>query len=136
MSVSNYLLDSNILLALLGEDLSVSRKLDSDVLVFTSPIAVGELYYAASHLAPRVVLSVIGELVLQLKVISCGRKTSERYATIRKQVDSLDPTDGGNFTENDIWIAATAIERGLILVTRDSHFKLVDQLQVENWLEG
>jgi tRNA(fMet)-specific endonuclease VapC len=38
--------------------------------------------------------------------------------------------------ENDIWLAAQALERNLVLVTNDSivHIKeVVPELQVENW---
>ncbi len=35
--------------------------------------------------------------------------------------------------ENDIWIAATARQHNLILVTRDTHFQHVSNLQIEAW---
>jgi tRNA(fMet)-specific endonuclease VapC len=35
--------------------------------------------------------------------------------------------------ENDLWIAATALELGAVLVTRDSDFQRIDGLTVENW---
>jgi len=35
--------------------------------------------------------------------------------------------------ENDIWIAALAIEHGLTLVSRDEHFKKIDELKREEW---
>ncbi len=41
------------------------------------------------------------------------------------------------FTENDLWIAATAIERDLVLVSNDTDYRRmadVATLEVENWL--
>ncbi len=35
--------------------------------------------------------------------------------------------------ENDIWIAAIALQNGLILVSRDSHFEHVEGLRLEHW---
>lgn len=35
--------------------------------------------------------------------------------------------------ENDLWIAAIAIQHGLTLATRDEHFNDVDDLKRENW---
>ena len=35
--------------------------------------------------------------------------------------------------DNDIWIAAIAMQRGLILVTRDAHFDEVESLPTEYW---
>lgn len=35
--------------------------------------------------------------------------------------------------ENDLWIAATALVLGAVLVTRDSDFRNITGLSVENW---
>jgi len=35
--------------------------------------------------------------------------------------------------ENDLWIAATAREAGATLVTRDTDFRQIEVLQVEDW---
>jgi len=34
---------------------------------------------------------------------------------------------------NDIWIAASAIQHGLKLITNDAHFDQVDELEHESW---
>jgi predicted nucleic acid-binding protein len=40
---------------------------------------------------------------------------------------------GRPLPENDIWIAATAVHHGIVLVTRDHHFQEVEDLQIEDW---
>ncbi|HFE66754.1 MAG TPA: PIN domain-containing protein, partial [Chloroflexi bacterium] len=40
---------------------------------------------------------------------------------------------GRPIPENDIWIAALAIEHELTLVTRDAHFEEIEQLDIEAW---
>ena len=35
--------------------------------------------------------------------------------------------------ENDLWIAATALSVGAVLVTMDSDFRRVDGLRMEDW---
>lgn len=40
---------------------------------------------------------------------------------------------GRPIPENDIWIAATAQEHALVLVTRDPHFQEIEDLRVESW---
>jgi len=40
---------------------------------------------------------------------------------------------GKPIPENDIWIAAIALEHELTLVTRDSHFEEVEHLKLEVW---
>jgi tRNA(fMet)-specific endonuclease VapC len=40
---------------------------------------------------------------------------------------------GRPIPQNDIWIAATALQYDLTLVTRDEHFKQVEGLALETW---
>jgi tRNA(fMet)-specific endonuclease VapC len=35
--------------------------------------------------------------------------------------------------DNDLWIAATAIQYSITLAARDSHFYWIDELRVEQW---
>ena len=35
--------------------------------------------------------------------------------------------------ENDLWIAATALALGSVLISRDSDFQQIDGLMVEDW---
>lgn len=40
---------------------------------------------------------------------------------------------GRPIPNNDIWLAAIAIQHDLTLVTRDAHFGEVDTLRVQRW---
>ncbi|MXZ01781.1 type II toxin-antitoxin system VapC family toxin [Candidatus Poribacteria bacterium] len=40
---------------------------------------------------------------------------------------------GRPIPNNDIWIAAIALQHDLVLVTRDAHFDEVESLQTERW---
>jgi len=40
---------------------------------------------------------------------------------------------GHPIPENDIWIAALAMEHGPTLVSRDEHFKQIDELKRVEW---
>jgi tRNA(fMet)-specific endonuclease VapC len=42
-------------------------------------------------------------------------------------------TSGRMIPDNDIWIAASAMQHGLTLATRDQHFQAVDGLQTVSW---
>jgi len=42
---------------------------------------------------------------------------------------------GTPIPENDLWIAALAIQHDLTLVTRDSHFRLVKEVRTVSWTE-
>ena len=40
---------------------------------------------------------------------------------------------GQMIPEADLWIAATALAKGYILVSRDNHFSRVERLTVQDW---
>ena len=42
---------------------------------------------------------------------------------------------GHPIPENDIWVAATCLEVGVPLLTRDGHFDYIHGLEVINWEE-
>lgn len=59
-------------------------------------------------------------------VAAVGEQTAQRYALILndlRRTGTLIPT-------NDIWIAATAMEHGLRLLTTDNHYERVRQIAV------
>ena len=53
-----------------------------------------------------------------------GRETAEQYARIFVQLKRA----GTPIPDNDLWIAAQALEHDLILMTRDRHFERIPQL--------
>ncbi len=55
---------------------------------------------------------------------------AERYGHIKAELAAR----GALIPSNDVWIAATALEEDLILVSDDAHFERVPGLTVENWL--
>jgi tRNA(fMet)-specific endonuclease VapC len=58
-----------------------------------------------------------------------GIGTSREYGRIKH----LLLKKGKPIPENDIWVAAHAIEYDLTLVTRDEHFKNIDDLKRTVW---
>lgn len=56
-------------------------------------------------------------------------RTAEVYATVREGLRAA----GTPIPENDVWIAALAIQSGLAVVTRDRHFGCVAGLPVVPW---
>ena len=57
------------------------------------------------------------------------RLTARRYAAIRAALAAA----GTPIPQNDIWIAAVAVQHGLTLVTHDAHFRRVRGLTVQVW---
>lgn len=63
----------------------------------------------------------------RVQVLDVDRETAERYAVI---LDGL-RRSGTPIPTNDIWIAATAMQHGLRLVTTDRHYRHAAQLVVD-----
>ncbi len=57
-------------------------------------------------------------------VLLPGRETAEQYARLFVQLRRA----GTPVPDNDLWIAALALEHDLTLITRDQHFERVPQL--------
>ncbi len=123
------LLDTNVIIAFFSGEKAVSQ-LFMDAEVFLSSTVLGELYFGArksAHAAAN--LARIEQFAASVQVLSCDADTAELYGKIRDQLRSK----GRPIPENDIWIAAVALQHGMPLATRDDHFNEVDGLRIENW---
>ena len=123
------LLDTNVIIAFFSGERAASQQF-MDAEVFVSSTVLGELYYGArksAHAAAN--LARIEEFAASVQVLSCDAATAQIYGKIRDQLRSK----GRPIPENDIWIAAIALQHGLPLATRDDHFNEVDGLRIENW---
>jgi tRNA(fMet)-specific endonuclease VapC len=63
----------------------------------------------------------------RVELVPVDEETAERYAVIRDQLRR----QGTPIPTNDLWIAASAAQHGLVLLTLDRHFKEVPQILVE-----
>lgn len=63
----------------------------------------------------------------RVRILDVNEETAERYAVI---LDSLWRA-GTPIPTNDIWIAASAMQHGLHLLTTDSHYQNVTQVIVD-----
>jgi len=53
--------------------------------------------------------------------------------TINSKIKLTRQQKGLTLDENDLWIAATALALGAILISRDSDFQYIEGLKVEDW---
>lgn len=63
----------------------------------------------------------------RVEVLDVTEETAERYAVILNSLWQL----GKPIPTNDIWIAASAMEYGLRLVTTDEHYRHISQIMVD-----
>ena len=62
----------------------------------------------------------------RVKILDMNSETAERYAVILNSLWKA----GTPIPTNDIWIAATAMQHGLYLLTTDAHYQKVSQIIV------
>ncbi len=74
-------------------------------------------------------LNRIDELVANSIVLGCNVEIARKYGEIKHKLKLRDRP----LPENDIWIAALAVQYNLILVTRDTHFQEIENLQTVAW---
>jgi tRNA(fMet)-specific endonuclease VapC len=59
----------------------------------------------------------------------CDTETARRYGEVKNKLK----LKGRPLPENDVWIAALALQHDLTLVTRDAHFQEVESLKTAAW---
>ena len=125
-----YLLDTNIVIALFSEEITVQENVRNAAVVALAPPIIGELCYGAekSDKASEN-LHRINRFVQQNAFFPCDLETAQWFGIIKDRLRRK----GTLIPDNDIWIAAVAMQRGLILATRDAHFDNVESLQTERW---
>ncbi len=125
---TGYLLDTSILILLLREDAAIRQRIPENANLYTSAIASGELHYGAEHSANvEKGLSDVSKIEQTFTILVADSKTAEIYGRIRhKQAKK-----GQMLPDNDLWIAATALQYGLTLAARDNHFTWISELTLE-----
>jgi tRNA(fMet)-specific endonuclease VapC len=126
----SYLLDSNIIISLFNGDKKTTKWLLNAESVFVPYVVIGELYYGAYKSGQKKSnMKKIDDFISFSSILNSTADTSKLYGFIKNQLK----TQGKPMPENDIWIAALAIQYGVTLITRDNHFNNVKNLPVEIW---
>ncbi len=125
-----YLLDTNIIIALFADDAAVKEQLAQADEVFASSIAIGELCFGA-YKSGRIKenRARIDDYAGNNVVLGCDIGTAYHYGEIKHALQRK----GRPIPENDVWIAAVALQHDLTLISRDTHFKEIDDLKVMTW---
>lgn len=125
-----YLLDTNVLIAALASDQEVLANIDDAFQCFLCTTVLGELIYGALHSSHATENLVhLQRFSADRGVLTCDEGTANLYGEIKTALRKK----GRPIPDNDIWIAASARQHSLTLVTRDGHFEEVDQLNRVRW---
>ena len=125
-----YLFDTNIVIALFDNEPAVIERLPRAEEVFIASVVIGELYYGAQN-SNRVEENVgrVDEFVAENVILGCDQATAKWYGQAKSKLRQK----GKPIPENDMWIAAIALQYDLVLVSRDRHFEEVEGLTIESW---
>jgi predicted nucleic acid-binding protein len=96
--------------------------------IFLPSIVLGELTYgfvkgSRQQFNERKLQEIVKKL--NIEIIDVNQNVSRKYAIIYLFLVKK----GTNIPINDVWIAASCMEVGGTLLTRDQHFRSVDQIE-------
>ncbi|MCL5105332.1 MAG: type II toxin-antitoxin system VapC family toxin [Armatimonadetes bacterium] len=129
-----YLLDTNACIDVLAGNQKVDEHLArlDRVRVYTSAVVIGELVYGAVRSRqPIVEMAKIRQLMQDARVLHVDSSAAFQYGLIKAALAA----QGRLLEDNDLFIAATALAKGLTLVTHDKAFARIPDLAIEDWLE-
>lgn len=125
-----FLLDTNVVIAILEKDVSITRRLLPEMQLFLSSTVLGELLYGAYHsVRVRHNLERAKALAAIVPVLPCDAETADAFGNLKSRLRKK----GKPIPDNDIWIAAVAYKRQLTLITRDRHFQEIESLNAYIW---
>lgn len=134
MNAVQYLLDTNILSVLVRQSDHVLKRRIRQIgenQICTSIVVAAELRYGGLNSGSESLQEAIGQVLSVIQVLDLDEPTDRCYADLRHQL----AREGNMIGPNDLWIAAQALSRGLIVVTANTReFSRVSGLVVENWL--
>ena len=124
------LLDSSVVIAYLRGRLDLRRHVTPNEPLFLPLVGLGELYKGALK-SERVAqnLQQIGALLANVAVLNPDPATALKYAEVAAALERA----GALIPENDMWIAAVALECDMPLATLDEHFQRMPGLTVLDW---
>ena len=131
-----YLLDSNAFSDLMREHPAAYTRLaglaEADAVILC-PVVRGEILYGLGRLAPgqrrEDLQTKAVALFARLPCEPVTEVAGDHYATVKLARQKK----GLALDENHLWVAATALAIGATLVTRDTDFRQIAGLNVEDW---
>jgi tRNA(fMet)-specific endonuclease VapC len=124
------ILDTNAVSALLAGDRQLEKVLSRRAVHELPVIVIGEYRFGLQNSRAQKALEPLLEtLASNSVVLPIDAETASAYASIRSELRER----GTPLPENDIWIAALALQYDLSIVSRDAHFKLVQSVRSVSW---
>ena len=131
MSTSgSVLLDTSVVVPHLRGDNSLSARLAQVANIHMPWVVLGELRFGAQRaVRPQEALAQVRAFLRTVALLLPDEGTAELYGDLKAELARI----GKPIPDNDLWIAATARQLDLPLVTRDAHFSVVPRLTTLAW---
>jgi tRNA(fMet)-specific endonuclease VapC len=130
MEKRRIMMDTSAYAAFLRGHLEIKRSLQQADELFLNPVILGELiagFLMGRNEKKNRALMQDFLSSSRVEVIEIDEETSERYAVIVSHLRRK----GKPIPTNDLWIAASAMQHGLKVLTTDQHYLEVPQIVVE-----
>jgi tRNA(fMet)-specific endonuclease VapC len=99
-------------------------------LILVPAVTLSELLYGALHAPqPDKQGHRVAAFEAASRIVYPDRATCTVYAEIKSELRS----SGKMIPDNDIWIAAIAVQHGLDLLSNDNHFRNIVNLRLVSW---
>ena len=127
------ILDANAIIALLDGNKAIAQMLETAKRVFVPAIVCGEIDAGTQgstkrELAAREAFASFLEME-QVSVLPIVRTTGEFYARLFSFLKST----GTPIPTNDLWIAASVLETGGVLITADKHLLSIPLIRTKSF---
>ena len=119
-----------MLIPWLRRDPVIRQHLAEEASLYVSSVALGELYYGAEksiHIEKSI--AEVDAMINTVTILMVDSTIARFYGRIKHE----QRTKGLMLPDNDLWIAATALQYELTLVARDQHFNWIEGLSLEQW---
>ena len=124
------ILDTNAVSALLRGDADLARLLETSERHHLPVVVIGEYRYGLICSRHRQTLTAfLNTLIRESLVLRIDEATTAQYAAVRHELRE----PGRPIPENDVWIAALALQHQQPVVSRDEHFDGVAGLVRHGW---
>lgn len=122
--------DTNTLSAFADGDTTLLKNLENVSQIYLPVVVLGEYRYGVSMSKYRKNYEYwLDSSLNDFTILPVLDTTTKHYSLICKKLKLA----GTPIPTNDIWISALAQEHQLPIITRDSHFKKVEKLNVLSW---
>ena len=130
MSGHKHLLDTNIIISLFDGNKEIADKIFKSPQIYTSSVVLGELHVGINRVSNKAKhLKKLTEFLELCSILDIDSDTATHYGRCK----ALLFKKGKPIPSNDVWIAATALQHGLTLVSNDKHFKEIEVLDLVSW---